>query len=107
MITPIEMYTMVPKSQEASNVRHGEMARDASQQAQVVQNINRQAEANTQRTVAMSEADNPDYRYDAKEKGNNEYSSDGDRKNKKENKDEQESKPVNNSARPGGIDIRI
>lgn len=107
MITPIEMYTMVPKSQEASNIRHGEQARDASQHAQIVQNIAHEANENTQRTVRMSEAENPDYRYDAKEKGNNEYSPDGDRKKKKDEEEEQEKRPVNHSERPGGIDIRI
>ena len=107
MITPIEMYTMVPKSQEASNISHAQQARDASQQAGITQQINQQASENTQRTVRMSEADNPEYRYDAKERGNNEYSSDGERKKHDQKEEEQKTKPENMSARPGGIDIRI
>lgn len=106
MITPIEMYTMVPKSQEASNVRHGEQTRDAAQQAGIVQNIERQVQDDSQRTVRMTEAENGDYRYDAKEKGNNGYSSEEERKKKK--KEEQTEDVIRNmSVRPGGIDIRI
>lgn len=105
MITPIEMYTMVPKSQEASNVRHGEQARFNSQQEGAVQAINQQAGENTQRAVGATKAEQGDYRYDAKEKGNNSYS--GEQGNKKK-KEEQENKgPANMSERIGGIDIRI
>lgn len=107
MITPIEMYTMVPKSQEASNIRHAEQAKDASQQAGITQQINKQAEDNTRRTVRMTETDNPEYRYDAKERGNNEYSSNGERKKKEKREEEQKQIPENKSVRPGGIDIRI
>ena len=106
MITPIEMYTMAPKSQEASNIRHGEQVRDASQQAGIAQNISKQANDNTQRTVKMSETENPEYRYDAKERGNNEYSSDGQKKKKKE-EEEKDGGLKNSSTRPGGFDIRI
>ncbi len=108
MITPIEMYTMVPKSQEASQVRHGEQVKDASRMAEITQHIEHQANENTQKTVRMSEATNPEYRYDAKEKGNGEYSSDGGRK-RDEQKDEEkkDSKPHNMTDHPGGIDIRI
>lgn len=96
---------MVPKSQEASNIRHGEQTRDASQQANITQQIAQHANENTQRTVRMSEADNPEYRYDAKEKGNGEYSSNGERKKKRENREEQQEGRT--SVRPGGFDIRI
>lgn len=106
-ITPIEMYTMVPKSQEASNVRSGELARNASQQTGAMQNFEQQLADNTHRTVKMSETEYADYRYDAKEKGNGNYSSD-DRKKDNKNKDsDKKAGPENKSLRPGGIDIRI
>ncbi len=107
MITPIEMYTMVPKNQEATHIRAGEQARDMSQQAGTLQSIEQRAVENTQRTTKMSETENPDYRYDAKEKGNGEYSSDGERKKKEQEKRNHPSGPVNMSRHPGGIDIRI
>ncbi len=109
MITPIEMYTMVPKSQEASHVRTQEMAKDAAKMAEITQSIEHQANENTQRTVKMSEATNPEYRYDAKEKGNGEYSSDGGRKKGEGDHEDEEKheKPHNMTDHPGGIDIRI
>lgn len=101
-ITPIEMYTMVPKSQEASHLRQGELSRMAGQQAETVQSFEKEIRQNSQQTVKMSESENPEYRYDAKEKGNGSYGNSG--KGKKEKKKEEKSDiPV----RPGGFDIRI
>ena len=109
MITPIEMYTMVPKSQEASNVRLGEQAKDMSRAAEITQHIEQNVNDNANRTVRMSEATNPEYRYDAKEKGNNEYHSGGGRGRGEEQEEEEEKEPKvrNMTDHPGGIDIRI
>ena len=110
MITPIEMYTMVPKSHEASQIKHGEQVKDASRVAELTQNIEHQASENTQKTVRMSEATNPEYRYDAKEKGNNGYSSGGGRKKGEDDHEEDEKKDNrlhNMTDHTGGIDIRI
>ena len=109
MITPIEMYTMVPKSQEASQVKLGEQAKDMSKMAEITQHIEQTANADATRTVRMSEATNPEYRYDAKEKGNNEYSG-GRGRGKGEDREEEEKKDpkvMNMTDHPGGIDIRI
>ena len=109
MITPIEMYTMVPKSQEASQVRLGEQTKDMSRAAEITQHIEQNANDNANRTVRMSEATNPEYRYDAKEKGNNEYHSGGGRGRGEEQEEEEEKEPKvrNMTDHPGGIDIRI
>ena len=106
-ISPIEMYTMIPKSQEAVSVRHGEQVRENAQQAGTMQQITQKSDADSMRTVAATETENPDYRYDAKEGGNGQYT--GDQHRKKEEKEEQEpqKKIVNMSHRPGGIDFRI
>ena len=108
MITPIEMYTMIPKSQEASHVKQGELAKDASRQAEAMQHIENQANDNTQRTVRMSETENPEYRYDAKEKGNNSYSGQEHKKGEEDREEEEKKKKgFNMTDHPGGIDIRI
>ncbi len=106
-ITPIEMYTMIPKSQEAANVRHGEQVRENAQQAGTMQQLTQKSDADSMRTVAATQTENPDYRYDAKEGGNGQYS--GNQGRKKEEKEEQEpqKKIVNMSDHPGGIDFRI
>ena len=109
MITPIELYTMVPKSQEATQVRLGEQAKDMSRAAEITQHIEQNANADATRTVRMSEATNPEYRYDAKEKGNGEYSSGGGRGKGEDREEEEDKEPKvrNMTDHPGGIDIRI
>lgn len=110
-ITPIEMYTMAPKSQEASQVRHGEQAKFHSQQAEVVNKIDRNIQENSQRTTKAKESENPEYRYDAKDGGNGAGSYNPSGKGKQEEKDTDENNKfkgiVNTSRREGGIDIRI
>ena len=108
-ITPIEMYTMVPKSQEAVNIRHGEQVRENAQQAGTMQQLEQKSDADSMRTVASTETENPDYRYDAKEEGNGSYSGNhgGRKEHKGDHEEEKEKGIVNMSQRPGGIDFRI
>lgn len=107
-ITPIEMYSIAPKSQEASNVRHAEQVKLADRGAEAVQTTQKKAEESTHRTNQAGETGNNEYRYDAKEKGNGSYSSNGNAK-KEDKKDDSQGKgrPENMSTRPGGIDIRV
>ena len=107
-ITPIEMYTMIPKSQEAANIRHGEQTRENAQHAGTLQQIDRKADADSQRTVAATHTENPDYRYDAKDGGNGQYSGEqGHKKEQEHHHDEEKKGIINMSDRPGGIDFRI
>ena len=108
-ITPIEMYTMIPKSQEAVNIRHGEQVRENAQQAGTMQAIEQKSDADSMRTVAATETENPDYRYDAKEGGNGQYSGEQGKKEKKDQNGHQNGvKGIKNMTdHPGGIDFRI
>lgn len=108
-ITPIEMYTMVPKSQEAVSVRHGEQVRENAQQAGTMQQIEQKSDADSMRTVAATETENPDYRYDAKEGGNGQYSGENGKKEKKDHNEHRAGvKGIKNMTdHPGGIDFRI
>ena len=106
MITPIEMYSMVPKSQEASNVHSAANAKHVAQQQGGMQEIAQQTRHNSQQTVQATGAENPEYRYDAKEQGNGQYSSNNKKKKIKDDESEHNedgSKDVNH----GGFDIRI
>jgi len=106
MITPIEMYTMVPKSQEVSMLHSNANAKNVAMQQEGMQELNHQAHQNTQQTVQATAAENPEYRYDAKEQGNGSYSSK--KKNKKKKEDESEDyEEKNKSDSHGGFDIRI
>ncbi|MBR4341123.1 MAG: hypothetical protein IKP88_00170 [Lachnospiraceae bacterium] len=105
MITPIEMYTMVPKSQEASNVHSAANAKNVAQQQGGMQEIAHQARHNTQQTVQVTSSENPEYRYDAKEQGNGNYSSNKKKKKKEDESEHKEDSSLNENH--GGFDIRI
>lgn len=105
-ITPIEMYTMTPKSQETANMRHAEISKDNAYAAAKFENLSTEIRANAQKTVKSTETENNDYRYDAKEKGNGSYSQSG--RGKPGGKKKQEEEFIKNlSTRPGGIDIKV
>jgi len=105
MITPIEMYSMVPKSQEVSNIHSAANAKNLAQQQGGMQEIEHQVRQNTQQTVQATAAENPEYRYDAKEQGNGRYSSD--KKKKKKKDEESEHHESGSTEEHGGFDIRI
>jgi hypothetical protein len=104
-ITPIEVAAMVPKSQDASIHRQQQTQKPINEQIQIHKHINAEIKHNNQQTVKTQKGDNPEYRYDAKEKGNNNYPNSKQNKNKKE-KNEKNQNP-NNRQLPGSIDIRI
>lgn len=104
MITPIEMYTMVPKSHEAATVRQGEVAKDNSQHINGMVQFGNDTVANSQKTLRMEQTDNPEYRYDGT--GGNGPGYSGNRK-KKEKREEASQKDEKGNVRPGGFDIRI
>ena len=106
MITPIEMYTMVPKSQEASMVHSAANAKQVAQQQSGMQEIAHEARVHEQQVVQTTAAENPEYRYDAKEKGNGSYSEKEKKKKKKENESEQNENGADSSTHHG-FDIRI
>ncbi len=104
---PIEMYTMVPKSQEASIVRQHEQNQNQAAQAGITSRIDSAIMQKSQQTVKTAESQKEDYRYDAKEKGNGTYEGNREKK-KKDGKDEgKDEKSKDPSARPGGFDVRI
>jgi hypothetical protein len=101
-ITPIEIATMAPKSQEASLYKHQESQKPLNEQIAIGQQINNHIKHDSQQTVKTIKSDNKEYRYDAKEKGNNSYSESKRDKKKKE----KEAAPKDNF-RSGSIDIKI
>ncbi|MDF2800486.1 MAG: hypothetical protein K0S61_389 [Anaerocolumna sp.] len=103
-ITPIEVAAMVPKSQDASLHRQQQTQKPINEQIQIHQHINTEIKHNNQQTVKTQKSDNKEYRYDAKEKGNNSYSGSKGKKGKKDSdgKDSNPQPPL-----PGSIDIRI
>lgn len=103
MISPIEMYSMIPKSDAVAMQRQGEIAKDNGQHVNGMQQFDHETVNNSQRTVRMDETDSPEYRYDGTEGNGQGYEPSGEKKKK----EEQGKKETEGYVRSDGIDIRI
>lgn len=92
------------RSQEASQVKHIENQRFSQAQDQVSKNYQEMIVHDQYKPTKADKSDDTEYRYDAKEKGNNEYNGSGKKKksNNKEDKKNDKDKP-----KKSGIDILI
>jgi hypothetical protein len=92
------------RTQEASQIKHIETQRTQQTQGQASQNFQNIIRQEQYKPTQAAKSDNKEYRYDAKEKGNNEYSGFG---GKKKNKNQKEDNKTAKPAKSGGIDILI
>jgi len=102
-ISPVEMISMAPKSQEASFMKHTEVQKPMVEQQQIAAKMNNEIKHNSNQPVPTKKSMNPEYRYDAKEKGNNSYSGQGKKQKKKGSEKENETSATSF----GRIDIRV
>ncbi|HHU74632.1 MAG TPA: hypothetical protein GXZ28_08455 [Clostridiales bacterium] len=100
-IRPID----VMRSQEVSQLKIYETQKVSNEQLQLGRNFQNMIQQETQKTVQTSKSDNMEYRYDAKEKGNNEYGGSSQKRKKKEEKKETSDRKIPKKSR--GIDILI
>lgn len=103
-ITRIEIAAMAPKTQEVTPYKQQEAQKPLNEQILIGQQLNNQIKKESQQTVRTIKGENKEYRYDAKEKGNNSYS--GKKNNKSKKKKDNETAPKDN-IRSGSIDIKI
>lgn len=89
--------------QEASQIKHIETQRTQQAQGQASQSFQNIIRQEQYKPTQAAKSDNKEYRYDAKEKGNNEYSGSGGKKKKNQKEENKTAKP----AKSGGIDILI
>lgn len=102
-IRPIDMISIAPRSQEASQQHVGDQNKLAHAQENAAQQFSKHVKENAEVVVQSSKGEEKEYRYDAKEKGNGQYRGSG-KKGKKQSKEEQKkSKPD----KPSGFDIKI
>jgi hypothetical protein len=100
-VGPIE----VIRAQEATQIRHMDAQRAQHAQEQISKNFHNLVEHEQKKPVETTKAENDEYRYDAREKGNGQYTGSGSKK--KQNEDKKESKESKNTPKNGGIDILI
>lgn len=103
-INPIDIF----RSQEASMIKQMDTQRAQSVQGQINQSFQKMIQQDSQKPKETSKTENQEYRYDAKEKGNNRYYSDGNTRDRKENKDESKDKKKPKEPNKGNsLDILI
>lgn len=94
-ITRIEMISIAPKSQEASSQRQNEVSKSFAEQTQIQAGFHKEIQHNSQQTTKSAKGENGEYRFDAKEKGNNSYKNQGNKNKKKNQKEDNEIKLSN------------
>lgn len=108
-ITRMDVVTMAPKSQEVTTYKVAQHERPMNEQMQLGTQLSKELKHNSMQPVKATRSDNPEYRYDAKEKGNNSYQ--GKKKNQKKKRNtskESEQKETKTSVtEPPHLDILI
>lgn len=105
-ITRMDIITMAPKTNEVTGYKVNQNQKPVHEQVMLNENQQKTIQHNHQQTVRKSEAENPEYRYDAKEKGNNQYQGQQ-KKNLKKKKEEKEKNNKYGYIGEGHIDISI
>lgn len=100
-ITPIEIVSMAPKSQQVSQYKQQDSQRPLNEQFHMNSQFNHEVKHNSQQPMKASKSDEQETKYDPREKGNNGYSQSNQRKKRKSKEKQQ------NLLRPGSIDIKI
>ena len=95
-ISRIDIMTMAPKSNEVTGYKVNQNQKPVHEQVMLNENQQKTIQHNHQQTVRKSETDNPEYRYDAKEKGNNQYQGKQKKNSKNKEEVEKEEKEKNN-----------
>lgn len=104
-IRPIDVYTMSPKSQETSQLQKN--SQDRATHGEQLSNVqyHDKVNGNMRKTVQTKDKDDKGFRFDAKEKGHNEYQDNRKKKKKEETSSDQKSRyPSMNSS---SFDITI
>jgi hypothetical protein len=104
MITQVDMLTVLPRTNEVSNIKQVEMQRPADEQTQMNSTFQQEIKHEQRKTVESQKSENKEFRYDAKEKGNGQSYSNRDKKGKKKQEEIPSStRPMNGSS----FDIKI
>lgn len=99
-ISRIDIITIPPKTQEATQHKQNELTKNFAEQSQLQSGFQKEVLHNSQQTVRTLKGENTEKRYDAKDKGNQSYEGQG---SKKRNSDSKENKDIKTS----NFDVKI
>ncbi len=105
-VRPVHLNGMIQNTQDVSNMKHQENTRPAVEQHNIQVEVKQKEASQMQEVHAKDNADPQQKKYDAKEKGSNEYVARKDKKKKKREELPDGSVKVKMSM-SGGFDIKI
>lgn len=103
-ISRIELQGQIVRGQDFSNIKHAEDNKGAVEQSQITARTDQAVELKLQHVNDAEQTENRQKKFDAKDKGSNEYNGDGGQKKKKK---ESDGVVVIKGASPGGFDLKI
>ena len=103
-VSPIEMSQMFTRTQDISPIKHHEDAKPMLDQNAFQQQLAKQVEEHSRKVIDPNQSAKNEYDYDAKKKGNGEYSGNSGKK-KQSGKEKQDEDNFEDNSH--GFDIRI
>lgn len=103
-IRPVEFSGLVQRSQDVSSLKQNEDNKPMLQQQNVQTQFAKDTVQHMHQVNEANDSDNPEQKFDAREKGSNEYE---DHRNRKKKKKEDNSGKVSTKTRAGGFDMKV
>lgn len=104
MINPVEFNGVIQRAQDVTQLKHNELTKPQTDQANIQMQFHKQIEHNSEQVVKYQASDKKENRFDAKEKGNGNYFS---KKNNSRKKKDEKDDELDSGNTYQGIDIRI
>lgn len=104
-IRPVEFHGIVQRSQDVSTLKQNEDNKPMLQQQNVQTQFAKDTMQHMHQVNQANDSDNPEQKFDAREKGSNEYENHRNRSKKK--KQEDNSGKVGAKTRMGGFDMKV
>ena len=105
-IRPVDLSGMIQRTQDIGNIKHSEDSRPVADQYNIEVRQEKQESDLSHKVQDPEQKDNQEFRYDAREKGNNSYSGNGKKKKKHGQQDEDEG-TVHIKERRTSFDVKI
>lgn len=105
-ISPLELNGTVSRTQDFTTIKHNEDNKGNLDQSNIQNQFHKEIEVKTKQVHNAEDAENTSYRYDAKEKGNGQYSGDGGKQREKDDKERKKEGKVIIKGQ-GRFDIKI
>lgn len=104
-IRPVDLNGMIQRTNDVSTIKQQEDTKPFVDQQNIQTGMIKQQERKMKEVVHANDAEEPEYRYDAKEKGNGSYQ--GQKKKKKGKKNEETLGQIKKKDSIQGFDVRI